>query len=178
MNSQTIFTLSTILLTSINVGLTYLNIKNSRRKEFQDKLFQLKLDAYKEMNDVCYNATKRLNVNSFPFCEIYNFKDKKEWENYCIKNMGEQFHLGFGMQDLTYKYSLILPKSVVEKYYDFTNYCINFITTTYHFDTGLMIDNQERIWDLYNKLLNEFRKDLNIEIIDGGLQQRISSKMY
>ena len=177
MKAQTIFTLSTILLTSINVALTYFNIRHSRNKEFQDKLFQLKFDAYNEMNQVCYAAIKRLDINSSPFCEIYNFKEKKEWEKYFTERINEQLHFGFEMRDLIFKYTLIIPASIISKYEIFTNHCINYIVVCTHFDTEKIMDKEEKISNLYYDLLNEFRTDLKIDIIDGGLRQRITSKI-
>jgi len=177
MTIEQTFTAITITLTIINAALIYFNLRHSRKKDFQDKLFQLKLDAYKEMNDACYSSIKRLDIESTPFVQIYDIKDKGEWTKYCENNMGEQFQKGFELLDLAYKYTFILPPSVVNKLHEFSNYCISFVTMTYHFDTGLIIDNQERLWDLYTDLTNEFRKDLNIEIIDGSLRQRISSKI-
>ena len=177
MKTQTIFTLSTILLTSINVGLTYLNIRNGRRKEFEDKLFQLKLDAYNEMNQVCYEAIKRLDINSSPFCDIYNFKEKEEWEKHYTENVNEQLHYGFEMRDLIFKYTLIIPSTIISKYEIFTNHCINYVTICAHFDIEMIMDKENKISDLYYDLLNDFRIDLKIDIIDGGLRQRITSKM-
>jgi hypothetical protein len=174
MTIEQTFTLATITLTALNVGLTFFNLKYSRKKDFQDKLYQLKLDAYKELNESCYEATQRLDINSTPFVQIYDFKDKNEWTEYCKQNMGEQHHLSFNLQKLTYKNSLILPSDIVDKYHEFTNFCIAFVTSTYHFDTGTIINNQDRLWELYTDLLNSFRKDLKIETIDGGLRQRIS----
>jgi hypothetical protein len=175
MTTEQTFTLVTIVLTTANAVMTFLNLRYSRKKDFQDKLYQLKLDAYKELNDACYETTQRLDINSSPFVEIYDTKDKDEWLKYCETNMGEQISKSFDLQKLTYKYSLILPADIVDKYHEFTNKCISFVTISYHFDTGLIIENQDRLWDLYIDILNSFRKDLEIDTIDGGLRQRINS---
>lgn len=72
---------------------------------------------------------------------------------------------------------MILPSNVVGEYYDFANRCISFVASTYHFETGIISDNQEQLWDKYFDLLNSYREDLNIHIIDESLKQRMSSKM-
>ena len=174
MATEQFFTLVALLLTAANASLTYFNFRHNRKKDFQDKLYQLKLEAYKELNDACYLITRSLDINSSPFVEIYEFEDKKEWIKYCEQNMGNEISKGFDIQKLTYKYSLILPSNIIDKYYDFTNQCIAFVTMSYHFDTSLIIHNQENLWDLYIELLNEFRKDLKIESIDSSLKKRIS----
>lgn len=177
MTTEQIFTTITVGLTSVNVLLTYFNLRHSRKKEFQDKLFQFKIDAYKTLNDACYFAIKRLDVNSTPYVEIYNYTDEKEWVKYCEANMGTEIIEVFKLQDLVYGQAMYLPTDVVDKFYDFTNDCISFVTHAYHFDTGLIISNQDRLWDKYIELLNLIRKDLNIELIDTGLKHRISSRM-
>lgn len=164
-------------LTSVNVLLTYFNLRHSRKKEFQDKLFQFKIDAYKTLNDACYAAVKRLDVNSTPYFEIYNFTDKDKWAKHCEANIGAEIIEGFKLQDLVYGQAIYLPTDVVDKFYEFTNDCISFVTQSYHFDTGLIILNQDRLWNKYIELLNLIRKDLNIELIDTGLKHRISSRM-
>jgi hypothetical protein len=177
MTTEQIFTTITVGLTSVNVLLTYFNLRHSRKKEFQDKLFQFKIGAYKTLNDAYYSAVKRLDVNSTPYVEIYNYTDEKEWVKYCEANMGTEIIEGFKLQDLVYGQAMYLPRDVVDKFYDFTNDCISFVTHAYHFDTGLIISNHDRLWDKYIELLNLIRKDLNIELIDTGLKHRISSRM-
>ncbi len=177
MTTDQIFITITVVLTSINVLLTYFNLRHSRKKEFQDKLFQFKIDAYKLLNEACYSAVKRLDINSKPYVEIYKFTDKKEWVKYCEANMGAEIIDGFKLQDLVYGQAMYLPADVVDKFYCFTNNCISFVTQAYHFDTGLIISNQDRLWEEYIELLNLIRKDLNIELIDTGLRHRISSRM-
>lgn len=176
MTTEQVLTSITVVLTLVNVIMTYFNLRYIRRKDFQDKLFLLKLDAYIELNEACYETTKRLEINTTPFVEIYDIENEEEWSKYCEKNMGEQFSKSFELQKLTYKHSLILPSDIVEKYHEFTNKSISYVTMVYHFDAGLIIENQDLLWNLYIDLLNSFRKDLEIETIDGGLRQRITSK--
>lgn len=169
--------LFSIVLTGINVFLTYSNYKHNRKKDFQDKLYQLKLAAYTELGEACYEAIMRLDINSTPFVQIYDFEEKEKWIKYCEQNMSEQFSKSIEMQKLTYKHTLYLPNKIIDKYHDFTKYCISFVTTSYHFDTDLIISNQDRLWDLYLDILDGFRSDLNIEIIDVDLRTRITSKI-
>lgn len=46
---------------------------------------------------------------------------------------------------------------------------------SYHFDTGYIIENQQKLHDIYWELLNMYRKDLNIESIDIDLKKRLLS---
>lgn len=177
MTTEQIFTSVIIILTTINAGITFFNLKFSRRKDFQDKLFQIKLDAFNEMNMACYEATKFLSTNCSPFAEIYKIEEKKDWEIYFQETISVEYHKYFDLQNLTYKYSLVLPPKVVDQYHEFTNRCLSYITMSFHFDAGLLIDSQDKLWENYINLLNEFRGDLKIEKIDGGLRNRLSSKI-
>lgn len=176
MKTEHYLTLFGIFLTLINIILTYFNLRFSRRKEFQDKLFQLKFEAYNELNNACYESVNRLDINSTPFVQIYDFKQKDEWVEYCENNMGNEYKQSHDIQRLMYKYSLILPSDIIEKYYEFTNACISFVTSCYHFDSELISNNQNQLANLYVDLINKFRTDLNIDLIDGSLSRRISSK--
>lgn len=177
MTTEQILTIITVGLTSINILITYFNLRYNRKKDFQDKLFQYKLDAYKTLNSTCYNAVKRLDINSTPFVKIYDYKEEKEWLEYCEANMGDEIIENFKLQDQVYAEAMYLPTEVVDKFYDFTNDCISFVTQAYHFDTALIIANQDKLWNKYIELLNLVRRDLNIELIDIGLKNRITSRI-
>lgn len=163
------------VITTANVVMTYFNFQHGRKKDFQDKLFQLKLDACKELNDACYEATVRLDINSSPFVQIYDTPTKQEWLTYCQENMGEEIIKGFDMQRLAYKNAFILPAEIVDNYLAFTYQCIAYVKNSYHFDQELIVENQDQLWELYLKLVNSFRKDLDINTIDWGLRKRITS---
>lgn len=83
MKTEHYFALFGIILTLVNVVMTYFNLQHNRKKDFQDKLFQLKLDAYTELNEACYKSVIRLDINSTPFVQIYDFEKKDEWIKYC-----------------------------------------------------------------------------------------------
>ncbi len=177
MSTEQTFTAITIILTTVNVLITYFNLRHNKKKDFQDKLYQMKLQSYKELNASCYKSIKRLDINSSPFVQIYDYEKKEDWEQYCQQHMGEQFHESFELESLIYEHAMLLPTEIAVKYREFANHCISFVTMTYHFDTGLIIDKQNRLWDMYIDLLEEFRSDLNIEKIDESLRQRITSRV-
>lgn len=79
MSNKQYFTILTIALTSIHGAISFSIFRYNRKKDFQDKLFLLKLDAYKELNEICYETLKRLDINSTPFVQLYDFTYKAEW---------------------------------------------------------------------------------------------------
>lgn len=128
MSTIEIITLSNTVLTTITLTLTYFNYHHSRKKDFQDKLFQIKLDAYKELNAKCYDAYLTLNINSEPFNEIYKIDTKDEWDRYFDKEFMGLYKVGFQLQETIYGYAYLLPNDVITKYYDFSNFCLGFVT--------------------------------------------------
>lgn len=170
-----IFTLINTLLTTLTLTISYFNYHHSRKKDFQDKLFQIKLDAYKDLNAKCYDAYLTLNINSTPFNKIYDFENKADWDVFFDKEFKGLYKVGFQLQESIYGYGYLLPNDVIEKYFDFSNFCLGFVTMSAHFDTALIVDNSDRMWAYYIELLNLIRHDLKIEVIDKGLLKRVTS---
>jgi hypothetical protein len=177
MTNIEIFTLCNSILTTVALSLTYFNYRHSRKKDFQDKLYQIKLDAYKELNMKCYDAFKQLNINSSPFDEIYNIDTKPEWDIFFLREIPKLYYVGFQLQESIYNYAHILPNDVMESYYDFSNNCLSFVTNSAHFNIELIIDSTDRIWKQYAELIDITRKDLSIEKVDKGLFKRMNSPL-
>jgi len=175
MNSIEIITSCNIVLTTITLTISYFSYHHSRKKDFQDKLFQIKLDAYKELNAKCYDAYLTLNINSAPFNEIYKIDTKEEWRKYFDKEFMTLYKVGFQLQKTIYGHAYLLPNDVITKYYDFSNFCLSFVTMAAHYDAGLIIDSTDRMWDYYSDLVNLIRQDLKIEIINKGLLKRVTN---
>lgn len=166
-----------IIILTINVGLIYWTLIHNRKKDFEDQLFKEKFDIYKSLTESAYDALKKLDVNSSPFVEIYDIKTKKEWEEYFQKEAAKMYKIGFGLEDKIRKKSIYLPATVVEKFIEYARLCIFYVTNCYHYDTGRIIDVQDKLWGLFFDLTNEIRADLNIDLIDESLKNRIFKNM-
>lgn len=166
-----------IIILAINVGLIYWTLIHNRKKDFEDQLFKEKFDIYKSLIESAYDALKKLDINSSPFVEIYDIKTKKEWEEYIQKEAGKMFKIGFGLEDKIRKKSIYLPATVVEKFIEYARLCVWYVTNTYHYDTGSIIDVQDKLWGLFFDLTNEIRADLKIDLIDESLKNRIFKNM-
>jgi hypothetical protein len=73
MTTEETLTTINIFLTSITLVVGYLTYRFSKKKDFEDQLFQIKIEAYKEINEACFKAFQKLDVNSTPFVEMYDF---------------------------------------------------------------------------------------------------------
>lgn len=166
-----------IIILAINVGIIYWTLIHNKKKDFEDQLFKEKFDTYKDLIESAYDALKKLDINSSPFVEIYDIKTKKEWEEYFPKMAAKMFKIGFGLEDKIRKKSIYLPANIAEKFIEYSRLCVWYVTNCYHYDTGLIIDVQDKLWDLFFDLTNEIRADLKIDLIDESLKKRIFENM-
>lgn len=152
----------------------YLVYRHERKKSFQEILYQRKMDAYQEILERCYATTIRLDVNSSPYTEIYEFKDQASWEAYWMTVNADEYAASFSLQDMLHKHAYILPQAILEPFQDFVNRSIHFVTVTTHFDTGILIDYMDKLWADYSTISDSIRADLHIEVIGKQLQRRIT----
>jgi hypothetical protein len=166
-----------IIILAANVGIIYWTLIHNKKKDFEDQLFKEKFDTYKQLIDSSYDALKALDINSDPFRKIYDIKDKAEWQEYFQKEVSKLYKIGFGLEDNIRKKSIYLPATVVDKFIEYSHLCMGYVTNCYHYDTGVIIDCQDRLSDLFFDLVNEIRSDLNIDLIDESLKTRIFKNM-
>ena len=57
--------------------------------------------------------------------------------------------------------------------FEFSNKCIRYVVVASHFDTGLIIERQDELHELFFEVVNTFRSDLGIEVINESLKSRI-----
>jgi hypothetical protein len=162
------------ILTIITLTVTYFNFRHSRKKDFQNKLFQIKLDAYKDLSTKCYDAYLTLDINSTPFNEIYKIETKEDWDSYFVKEITPLYQVGFKLQKSIYAYAYLLPDNIIEQYYAFSNLCLSLVTSSAHFDTELIINNSDQLFEDYVALVKLIKQDLKIEVINKGLLNRVS----
>lgn len=173
MTTEETLTTINIFLTSITLVVGYLTYRFSKKKDFEDQLFQIKIEAYKEINEACFKAFQKLDVNSTPFVEMYDFKTENEWRKYYEKEVTPLFYIGFDIEKLVFKHTLFLPPGIVDKFDEYGQYCLSYITQFGHFDSKLNCESSDRLWEMYTELLGLLREDLKVLELDKGLVSRI-----
>lgn len=166
-----------IVLTTATLTVAWLVYRHSRKKDFQDSLFKIKLDAYKEINDLCYTAYRQLDPNNSPFAEIYDFRNKSEWQTFYMTNVTKMYSVGRQLEKSVYKHCIFLPQDITDKLHEYAGICTFYVTQFAHFDTGLNCETHDRIWELYVDLFSAMRDDLKVERIDRDLLDRITDKV-
>jgi hypothetical protein len=173
MTNPEILTTVNIVLTVITIAVSYSNYTHIRQKDFQDSLYKIKVEAYKKLIEQCHDAWHQLDINSTPFVQIYDFNTKEEWEDYYKREVAGLVHIGFDIEKTIFKETMFLPAKVMDKVYEFTTKCIRYVVIASHFDTGLIIEQQDELHELFFEVVNTFRSDLGIEVIDESLKSRI-----
>ena len=173
MTTPETLTIVNIILTIVTIAVSYANYTHIREKDFHDNLYKTKVEAYKKLIDQCVDVWKQLDINSTPFVQIYEIKDPEEWKEYYLKEVSKLFHLGFDLQKEIFKHTTFLPSKVMDKVFEFSEQCLSYVTIASHFDTGLIIERQDELHELFFEVVNTLRSDLGIEVINESLKSRI-----
>ena len=120
-----------------------------------------------------YETWRQLDINSTPFVQIYDFNNKEDWQKYYEKEVGKLVHLGFDIRKTIFKETTFLPSKVMDTVFEFSNKCISYVVVASHFDTGLIIERQDELHKLFFDVVDAFRNDLGIEVINESLKIRI-----
>lgn len=177
MTTEINLTIVNIILTSATLTVAWLVYRHSRKKDFQDNLFKIKIEAYKEINDLCYKAYRQLDPTNTPFTQIYDFKEKTEWLVYYTSEVTKMYRVGRQLEKSVYKHCIFLPQNITDKLHEYAGICTSYVTQFAHFDTGLNCETHDRIWELYVDLFSVMRDDLKVERIDRDLLDRITDKV-
>ena len=167
-----------IVILGFNGLVIYWTFYRAKNKDFEKHLFDKKLNAYEKINVECSKIFDRIDVNSSPFVEIYDCKSKKEWEKYYEKNIAKMCGIGIRyFEKVQADYGLIISNKVLSSLDEFITISTRFTVEAHHFDTGILVDKQDRAYNLLDNLRQEMRKDLKLEEIDKSLRNRLKRKI-
>lgn len=167
-----------ILILSFNGLVIYWTFYRAKNKDFEKQLFDKKLKAYEEINLECSKMLSQIDINSSPFVEIYDIKSKKDWQKHFDKNISKMCGIGISyFSDVQANYGLIISSEVLSSLDEFITISTRFIVEAHHYDTGILIDKQNRAYYLLDELRQEMRKDLRISEIDKSLRNRLKEKL-
>lgn len=173
------FDIINLSLIAVNSFVLYKTYYADRKKDFENRLYELKLTAYTDLNKVCSDIQLQMDVNSSPFVEIYDFKldQRDEWEKYCQSNILKMVNIGQQcLDDAERNYGLYISNEVLSKLREFCLLATRFVVESHHFDTSILIDKQDRIAQALYDLRDEMRRDMNFDVLDRSLQKRINEE--
>ncbi|MEZ4720403.1 MAG: hypothetical protein R2813_00835 [Flavobacteriales bacterium] len=169
-----------ILILALNAFVIYRALIHDKRKDFESKLFELKLEAYRSIHVACSEIQLQLDINSDPFVKIYDYdkSQKGEWEDYCRENILPMVNVGQGCFDSVFKeHGVYIPNSVMDCLQEFCVLATRYIVESVHFDTRILLDKEDRLNEALFNLRQTMRTDLGIDKLDRSLEDRINAKI-
>jgi hypothetical protein len=170
--------LVTAIYTIINFALTFWinrsNYKHLRHKDFQELLYNSKIDIYKNLISLCQQAYISLDIGVKPLNKI-NTISKEDWNTYYLKII-KLSATPYEIKVIINKEILLLPSTITNLTLDYTIYCETYITMAYHRDDQDLTDRHEILFQKLNRLIEAYRTDLGVDFIDKRLATRLGNR--
>lgn len=169
MKTTEIISICALLISIITYWFTYLRDK---KKRFQESLFDLKLTAYKEINEQIW-AYMQSSLDLLMYMQEYEGTEK-EWVKDRESNSHKDYEKAFALKDTITKHYLLLPKNAIKKCNYISDLGVVIVTNSYHFNTAISVENHDKLEDAYAEFVNIARADLGIDTLNKSLKERIT----
>ncbi|MCE7040083.1 hypothetical protein [Dyadobacter sp. CY312] len=162
------------LLSFIVVGVLVYWREN--RKQFQEKIFEYKFQAYREIGE----EVGMYCQDVFNFLDSFQFYEgsKEEWLEESKDEFKEYYAKAFALERLYYKNLILLPDDQLNRLRELTGRCVRHITVHHHLGTDLPHTSYDMLLDMLYEFLEEGRKDLSVNLINSSLNRRLSEQFY
>lgn len=146
------------------------------RKLFQEKIFENKINAYKEILEeigIYYEDV-------FRFLEYFQEYEKteNEWNIDSLPFFKEYYKKAYDLKRLYYKNLVLLPESQLVKLDKLLSRCISHITNHSHIRTAFPHDSYGNLYDQYIEFAEQARQDISINILNISLNKRLVESFY
>jgi hypothetical protein len=165
------FTSIVSIATSIFLGVIVYNF--TKKKDFQEKLYEQKCIAYQDLLQGCFEYMEKLNMSKEPFRKMYEYTSIEDWQTFCLNGDKELLEEGYTLMKKIHKYYLFIPKKNITMYTEFIKDCLLQVNRMQLFNSKLIIEHTAELIGKYYDLLNGFREDLKIDLIDDALTERL-----
>ena len=146
------------------------------RKSFQEKIFEYKYNAYKEIVEqigIYYEDIYGLLE------EYQDFEGtEEEWSKKMPELFREYYPKAKELDRLYFKHLVILPEEQLNRLRKLTQLSIGHITNHYHYHTIYPHDSYSRLWTQLIDFALEARKDLSTDLLNNTLSKRLSQQFY
>lgn len=146
------------------------------RKAFQEKMFEYKYVAYKEIIE----QIGMFHQNVYDFLESYQSFEgtEQEWHKAFEEESGEYYAAAMELDRLYFRYLAILPEHQLNALRDLTQHCVSHVTVHHHFNTALPHESYDAIWQKLMSLAEAGRKDLSVNVLNITLSKRLTQEFY
>jgi hypothetical protein len=157
----------------LGVGFVYWR---ENKKLFQEKIFEFKLNAYKEILE----ETGLFYDEIFAFLELLQDYEKSEdeWNIDAQEHFKNYYKKAFGLKRLYYKNIALLPEEPLAELNQLISRCISHVTMHSHIKTDLPHDSYENLYEKIMDFAELARKDLSINLLNSSLNNRLVLDFY
>ena len=146
------------------------------RKSFQEKIFEYKYAAYKEI-------VEQIGIyHQEVFALLETFQDfegtEEEWQKIMLEECPEYYDKARMLDRLYFKHLVILPEKQLERLRELNFLAAGHVTNHFHFKTPAPHLSYDRIWDGLIDFALEARKDISTDILNSTLSKRLSHQFY
>ncbi|MEZ0485403.1 hypothetical protein [Fibrella aquatica] len=146
------------------------------KKQFQEKIFEQKLGAYKEIIE----ELGMYYEDVFSFLNYFQFYEQsaEQWLIDSKPYFAEYFPKAFALKRLYYKNLILLPEPLLTHLDEVLGRCIRHITVHHHIHTTIPLDSHDELYDLIAAFAEKAREDLSISVLNGTLNKRLAHQFY
>jgi len=146
------------------------------KKSFQEKIFDYKYIAYKEILQEIGTFYEEV----YSLLDIYQFfeETQEEWRINFSGEFKKYLEKARKIDKLYYKNLSILPENLLTKLREFNFLAYGHLTHHATLNSDLPHRSYERLWELLLEFAEESRKNLSTDILNVTLSRRLSQQFY
>lgn len=173
MKTTELISISALAISFLTFWLTYIR---ENRKKFQENLYDLKLDAYKNIIKEVWNFIEEAyNLNE----EMQVFEgDKREWLAKFEKESSKYLDQAYELTVHSTENVLIFPENSIDKLNEIIRLSTSHVITAYHFDFEMMQESYNNLIESFNDFVNLARKELGTNKLNKSLNKRLARDFY
>ncbi|MFN1218161.1 hypothetical protein ACKW6Q_14415 [Chryseobacterium kwangjuense] len=171
MNTTDTIAFFALLVAILALIFSFIVYLKDRRRNNQDQLFQEKLSSYKELLSLAKSTySKFFDIIDY----IQSFSgDENQWEKKYLRISGPYYGLAYEFNYALSKNSFIIPDDILNELTELELALTHFVTAGHHQSSEIAISSYEKLEKRIEKIENLIRKDLNIENLSRGLNNRL-----
>lgn len=167
------------IVTLIGIFATFvmslINYWHNKRKDLEEKLYDVKVEAYRQLSNTAFILIEKLRIQGYPFSEIKKPYHANEMEEYFNKEYHTMENTISESKKIGQHYMVFLPNGALNNYFHFISSCEIYVIKGQDFNYDLLYDLKSRCLMDYYKMIDFFRNDLGIDKLDESLKKRLKS---
>ena len=146
------------------------------RKAFQERIFEYKYLAYKEIIE----NIGMFHQKTFEFLDLYQNHEgsEKEWQEVFLEESSAYYDQSRELSRLYFRYLTILPEHQLNSLQGLIQQCNAHVTSYFHYNTDIPSNSYDELWEMIMAFAEESRKDLSANVLNITLNKRLTKEFY